>query len=384
MQHIETGALLRLLTILITVGSLTACHAPKRKAAATGYQPRYAQGFKTDTVPGASIITVYNPWQGDAKITMQIFVPDSAGVHAPKDFDGVVLDRLPQRIIATSSTHVAMLDAIGAIDRLVGVSGIDYISNPYVQAHRDSLVDIGPSDNADFEAIIAANPDIVLVYGIDAASPMQSKLDQLGIPYMYVGEYLEESPLGKAEWMIALGTLTGRVREAGDVFGKIVPEYTRWKNIAARAKKQYGTEPVVMLNTPYNDAWMMPPVSSYMVRLIEDAGGRYAYPANTTRQSKAIDLEEAYLTAARADCWLNVDARCHSIDDLLAMCPKFADIPAVTSGRIYNNNRRQTPGGGNDWYESGVVHPDVMLRDIVKIMHPAVVSDEFVYYKQLH
>ena len=93
-----------------------------------------------------------------------------------------------------------MLDAIDEDRCVVGVSGIDYISNPDIQAHRDSVGDVGYEGNINYELLLSLDPDLVLLYGVNGASSMEGKLKELNIPFMYVGDYLEESPLGKAEW----------------------------------------------------------------------------------------------------------------------------------------------------------------------------------------
>ncbi len=100
-----------------------------------------------------------------------------------------------------------------------------------------------------------------------------------------------------------------------------------------------------MLNTPYRDTWFMPSSRSFMVRLIEDAGGEYVYTKNASDTSVAVDLEEAYLLASSADTWINVGP-CNTLAELTAQNPKFADVPAVSNRQVYNNNRRQTPAGG--------------------------------------
>ena len=140
--------------------------------------------------------------------------------------------------------------------------------------------------------------------------------------------------------------------------------------------------PSVMLNTPYGDSWFMPSTENYAVRLITDAGGDYIYKKNTGNSSTPIDLEEAYLLASTADMWLHV-GMANTLDELKAACPKFADIRCVRNGDVYNNNARTNAAGGNDYYESAVVNPDLLLRDLVKIFHPELVEEDFVYYKQL-
>ena len=145
--------------------------------------------------------------------------------------------------------------------------------------------------------------------------------------------------------------------------------------------RQYLGTPSVMLNVPYGDSCSCfnPKLCS---RLITDAGGRYIYQKNTGNASIPIDLEEAYLLASDADMWLNV-GMANSLDDLKASCPKFTDTRCFKNGEVYNNNARTNTAGGNDYYESAVVNPDIVLRDLVKIFHPELVQEECVYYKQL-
>ena len=124
----------------------------------------------------------------------------------------------------------------------------------------------------------------------------------------------------------------------------------------------------------------MPPVQSYMVRLIEDAGGSYIYPRNRSNASVAVDLEEAYLLANSADFWLNVGG-CNTLEELTSQNPKFAEVPAVVDRCVWNNNRRRTAAGGSDFWESGTIHPDIALRDLRTILGGG--SDSTYYYKRL-
>ena len=140
--------------------------------------------------------------------------------------------------------------------------------------------------------------------------------------------------------------------------------------------------PKVMLNTPYADSWFMPSTTSYIARLIADAGGDYIYQQNTSNHSLPIDLEQAALLTIQADIWLHVE-NINSLDDLRRQLPKFAQMPCVQRGEVYNCDKRRVAGGGNDYWESGVVHPDVILRDLIKIFHSELVSEEFVYYRKI-
>lgn len=137
-----------------------------------------------------------------------------------------------------------------------------------------------------------------------------------------------------------------------------------------------------MINTPYADSWVMASTSSYVARLIADAGGDYIYRRNTSNTSMPIDLEEATRLSAEADVWINVGSL-STLDDMRRQFPKFADTPCVQRGAVFNCDKRSHPTGGNDYWESGVMNPDLVLRDLIKIFHPELITEEFVYYRQL-
>lgn len=372
------------LSLCLLIVLLAACNGKKTASISDFsnqlYTPEYASGFSIKGADGyeSSIITVTNPWQGADSITTQLFIA-RGGESAPEGFTGQVLEGDASRIVAMSSTHIAMLDAVGEAGRVVGVSGIDYISNPVISANRDSIGDVGYEGNINYELLISLDPDLVLLYGVNGASSMEGKLNELGIPFMYVGDYLEESPLGKAEWMVALSEVVGK-RNAGEQVCAGIP--VRYNDLKKRVADTMLDAPAVMLNTPYGDSWFMPSTESYVARLVKDAGGDYIYKKNTGNASLPIDLEEAYKLTSEADMWLNV-GMANSLDELRTSCPKFSDTRCFRNGSVWNNNLKTNVAGGNDYYESAVVNPDIILRDLVKIFHPELVEEDFVYYKQL-
>ncbi len=344
------------------------------------YTPQYSSGFDIKGADGKEsvIISVKNPWQGAEDVTTLLFVARN-DESVPEGFAGQVLNGDAKRIVAMSSTHIAMLGAVDADYTVVGVSGIDYISNPNIQTRRDSIGDVGYEGNINYELLLSLDPDLVLLYGVNGASSMEGKLKELGIPFMYVGDYLEESPLGKAEWLVALSEIVGKRVDGEKTFAAIPERYNALKKKVADTVLD---APSVMLNTPYGDSWFMPSTESYVARLVKDAGGDYIYKKNTGNSSLPIDLEEAYQLTSEADMWLNV-GMANSLDELKASCPKFTDTRCFRNGCVWNNNLRTNAAGGNDYYESAVVNPDILLRDLVKIFHPELVTEDFVYYKQL-
>ncbi len=368
----------RILLFILLAGVLSGCRGKAASSAGftrAVYTPQYASGFDILGAEGwqSTVIRVRNPWQGAKEVEMAYFIARN-GEKPPRDFRGGVIRAGAERIVCMSSTYIAMLDALGQVGRVVGVSGMEYISNPHVLARRDEIKDVGAEIN--YESLVGLKPDLVLLYGVsDALAATTDKMNELGIPYMYVGDYLEESPLGKAEWMVVLSELTD-CRAAGErVFGAVPERYDALKRLVSGVTRR----PAVMLNTPWNDSWMMPSVNNFVVRLIRDAGGDYIYPKNTSHSSVAIGLETAYGLIREADVWLNT-GRVTSLAELLAVDEKFSDAKAVREKKVYNNNLRLTPGGGNDYWESGCVRPDVVLRDLIRILHPELLEEGDLYY----
>ncbi|MDE7160822.1 MAG: ABC transporter substrate-binding protein [Muribaculaceae bacterium] len=382
-----------LLPLLLTLGILpllTLCAPSARNESAadivaaltdTLYSPRFASRFIIISSPDSArrVVSTLRPWQGAGDVATRLLLLPEGERASSSDGNLKVLSGTPRRIICMSSTHVAMLDALGATDRIVGVSGLQYITTPSLLSRKESApVDVGFDGNIDYESLAGARPDLVLLSAATGRSEMEGKLDELGIPYMYVGDYTESGPLGKSEWVVALGEVLG-LRERGcEVIDSLAPLYTRWQMVA----KEASAVPKVLFNAPYSDAWMLPPDDSYMVRLVIDAGG-VPVKGNPSDAARPVDMEEAYRLASQADVWLN-PGQASDLSTLSAMAPRLKGSPLMSEGKVFNNNRLAIPGGGNPYFERGVMQPDVVLADLVTIFHPYLAPGRAtVYYHPL-
>lgn len=367
---------------IITILSFLITSCGRREAVPGNYDseiyvPRYSSGFKIteDSLSGNRLITVYNPWQGSKDISTRLLILKDSTESI--DTGVQTLTNKAERIICMSSTHIAMIDALGEISRIVGVSGKQYVSNPYIQG--SDIPDIGYEGNIDYEKIVAAKPDLVLLFSVNGNSAMEPKLKELGIPYVYIADYVEEDPLGKSEWIIPIAEILGKREEGVKRFQEIADNYEKLK---AEINTDSLKRPKVMVNAPFLDVWYMPSTESYVAKMIKDAGGDYIYTKNTGNSSKPIDLEEALKLVFETDYWINVGTVV-SLDELKAEFPEFINARCIKEGKIYNNNLRASQGGGNDCYESGVIHPDIILRDMIKIFHLELVEEDFTYYRHV-
>ena len=350
------------------------------------YTPRYAKGFSVerDTTTGEKLLCIRNPWQGASDI---VFYTEIDSLSPPK------------RIVAMSSSHAAMLDAVSCSDRIVGLSGCRFIYNNGLckKIAEGEIAEVGYDSAFDFEKIRSLNADIVLLYGVAGeAKSITDKLDELRIPYIYIGDYLEDDPLGKAEWVVALASLCGVESEGIAFFEEVESRY----NALREQKYCSAYKPRVMLNLPYRDTWFMPPHNSYMVRLIEDAGGEYILKTKDERRktkednlsslnsqlstkSMPISLEEALVLAMKADFWINL-GQMASKEEVCAAAPRFAKVDAVKFNRLYNNTKRTNESRGSDFWESGAVRPDLILEDLINILHYEAPTDSLYYYTKLN
>mgnify|MGYP003297350035 CR=1 FL=1 len=368
---------LLLLTILISVSCVHQPRGIEREFRHAAYSPRYASGFEILTDErGNTLLRVTRPWQGEAIVeqSLAIFRDKSEA----EGYMGQHIVGRAEHVVCMSSSHVAMLDAIGCIEGVVGVSGKHYILNEHI-ASSEQIRDVGYDSNLDYEALLLLDADVVLMYGVTAENrAVTAKLKELGIPYIYLGDYVEQSPLGKAEWMVAVAEITGR-REIGEKqFNAIATSYNSTAQRIAEHTAT-ATRPQVMINTPYRDAWVLPSENNYMARIISDAGGRCYSTEGDGNTSKPIDIEQALLYAESADFWLNVGS-CHTLQELTSQNPRFANVKVVEERKVYNNTARSTAPVGSDFWESGVVRPDLILKDLATIFHPEIMGEEHTLY----
>jgi iron complex transport system substrate-binding protein len=143
--------------------------------------------------------------------------------------------------------------------------------------------------------------------------------------------------------------------------------------------KEVKEKPVVLLGLPYKDTWYISPGNSFINQLIKDAGGSYLWENTSSSTSMPYGLENVFISAVKADYWLNIGTVTTS-SEIIAVDSRLGELPSFSKGKLYNNNNRITPSGGNDYWESGTVHPHIILKDLATILHPELFSDNKLFY----
>ena len=291
--------------------------------------------------------------------------------------DTLRLEKPLDNLVCMSTSYLGYLAGLGCDSVVSAVSGIGYVSNPSLRSRYAStragrtdgrpLYDVGYEAALDYERVMTLQPDLLLTYTVSSAEPpFLAKLRELGIPVLLLNEQMEEHPLARAEYVRLFGALTGRRERADSVFGEIC---RRYDSLRTRTALRIGNRPEtgpkkVLLNIPYGDQWFIPGADNYISTLIRDAGGTVLGAKEGTAASGVISIEEAFLLARQADCWLH-PGWCRSRAQLVAVHPLFSRFPV---GSIYNNTLRTTPEGGNEFWESGPLRADLILEDLTAIL----------------
>ena len=313
-----------------------------------------------------------------------ILAGEHAGIVSISPYSGqrdtLKLAAAMDNIICMSSSNVAALAAIGADSLISAVSGIGYISNEGIRSRHGNVTrpvyDVGYEASLDYERILSLKPDLLVTYTVSGAEPPYLlKLRELGVPVLVLHDHLENHPLARAEYIRLFGVLCGRRAEADSVFNMVKERYLSLCGQVSRDKVSK-----VLLNIPYGDIWYVPGEESYMSCLIHDAGGKVLGAKKGTSISGTISMEKAYALAAEADIWLN-PGHCRTREELASVHKLFPNFgPMKKEHAIYNNTLRTTPEGGNDFWESGAVRPDLILEDLISIFGTCQTPEDSLEY----
>lgn len=285
-----------------------------------------------------------------------------------------------ERILCSGSVDVAFLKALGAADKIVGLSNGQYLYDPSIQAALASgqITNIGQDQGVDYEKAVATQPDLAFVYSIGDQSSYK-KYQTLNIPAVMLSDFMETSPLGRAEWLLFVSYFVGKEQEAQAYFDNIVQDYQATKAQAAL----YSHLPTVLTGAVYKGTWYVAGGKSLMATFIRDAGGIYLWRENEEVSGVPLDFEAVYAKALEADIWINQSHYANKTT-LLAAEPKYQDFKAVKENHLYNYYKRASANGGTDFFESAIVRPDLVLQDLVHLFHKKTVEpDSLYYYKPL-
>ncbi|MCB9000037.1 MAG: ABC transporter substrate-binding protein [Bacteroidales bacterium] len=340
----------------------------------------YARGFDIIDQGSFKEIFVSRPWQ-KAQNQQFRFLLSSDTYNIPDSLRTEIFIKTPvKKVVVFSSTHVGYIASLGESHSIAAVSGCDFVSDSILRAsiQQKHCLDIGFAPNIDYETLLAIHPDVVFLYGLDpSVIGIMNRLKSAGIPSVLVSEFLEDLPLGKAEWIKFFSAFYNDDALADSIFKEVDRNYNQLKNSA----KLWNKKPSILVGLPWKDSWYMSGGKSFTARFIEDAGGNYLWADTPETDFIPLDLESVFLKAMKADIWINSGSAA-SLREIVSQDQRFEYLPAFKEGNVFNNNLRMNATGGNDFWESGVVHPERILSDLIQIFHNTDSSDKNLYYYQ--
>lgn len=284
------------------------------------------------------------------------------------------------RLASLSSVYAAYIQDLGLESVLMAVDEKDYINASSIREEFNSreIAEIGSLEKMNHEELLLAQIDLIYSFGWQGKSAgFETKYPNTNFAYAY--EYLEEQPLGRAEWIKFFACFFNKEAQADSIFQEIKTSYESLKNLASKATNK----PKILINMPFKEQWHMPGGLSYSAHFIADAGGFYPWDSLKKMNSTPLDWELVYNKAYDCEYWINtgVFSSYNEVNDVLPDMNLFA---AFKNKQVYNNNARTNDFGGNDYWESGLLHVDELLADLIAIFHPELLPNRTLkYYKLL-
>lgn len=300
-----------------------------------------------------------------------------------KKQNGENIVKIPaERVICFSSTHCAFIDLLNESSTIKGISGIKYIYSENIRNRikSEDILEIGYENRIDYERIISMNPDIIFAYSIDQNSyAALQKFKDFDIPVIYINDFLEPDIRGRTEWLKVFACFYDKLDFANHYCDSVFNNY----NILKEMRIKDNEKPLVLSSMPWKGVWWSPGGKSYFAQLIEDAGGNYIFSENDKTESIPLSIEEVFSKASNAQIWLNPN-NYKTKQQMLETEKRLMHFEAFHNADIYNNNSRQNSAGGNDFWESGILHPDIILKDLIYIFNPEEFNKhELFYYRKV-
>lgn len=338
----------------------------------------YAEGFRFINYQDYTILEVLNPFQNRVDTLRYALIERGEEFSDSPPADQVI--EVPVRsMLAASTTHVGLLEIFNSTNIISGMVDGKYVYNEELRKRVENgeVVNFSGGELNREEAVSLA-PELMMISG-GMASELDEYdvLEESGITILANTEWLETTPLGKAEWIKVMGALLDRQQEAKEKFDEIEQKYEQYK----QKVEEVDNKPLVINNLPYQGSWYVSGGRSVTAQYFRDAGADYPWFDNDSTGGLQHGFETVYEEGLEADIWLHPgDAM--SIEDILEADSRFRDFKSVQEEQVFNHNARMSEGGGDDFWESGVVRPDRVLADLIHILHPDRLPNHELYYYQ--
>lgn len=341
---------------------------------------KHSEGFSIVEYDNFSILKVKNAYP-EAK-EVYTYVLHKKNAQLPDSLKSFTKIQVPvQKIIVTSTTHIPSIEMLEMENTIVGFPSTHYISSEKTRTLIDNgtIREIGSNQSLNTELIFDLDPDIIVGFSVDGDLKTYKNLEKKGQKIIFNADWTEKTPLGKAEWIKFFGALYDKNEEANTIFSEIEKEY----NEALLLVKNIKNQPTILAGSIYEDQWYLPQGDSWAALFLKEANGNYLWNDTKGTGSLALSFETVLDTGKEADFWIG-PGQFTSIDEILKTNSNYKYFKAVKNKNIYTSSSKKGKTGGVIFYELAPNRPDLVLKDIIKILHPEVLPDyELYFFEQL-
>ncbi len=341
---------------------------------------KYAKGFSIDkSNSGITTIKITSPWPNAESAFTYALVPRDILVSVQlnkEDYDAIVTVPV-ERIVVTSTTHIPALEALGVDESLIAFPDTKYISSEKTRMRIDSggIKELGNNQSLNTEMVIELQPDLVVGFSINSQNKIYETIQRSNIPVVYNGDWTEETPLGKAEWIKFFAPFFQKEKVADRIFDAIENSYLDAKSLA----KSAAIKPKVLSGALYKDVWYTPGGKSWAAQFLKDANARYIWEATPETGSLSLSWEAVLEAGQHSDFWIG-PAQFTSYKNLEDGSLHYKQFDAYKNKKVFTFAKTEGATGGLLYYELAPHRPDLVLKDLIHIFHPDLLPDYQPYF----
>ncbi|GGD23722.1 ABC transporter substrate-binding protein [Hyunsoonleella pacifica] len=340
---------------------------------------KYAEGFSIIKHANFKEIEVYKPWPGASKTYKYVLISKDEATKTAIDKNAYnsIITKPINKIAVTSTTHLPALELLHVEKTLVGFPGTDYVSSKKIRTQIDNgnVKELGKNEGLNTEVLLELHPDLLVAFGIDGGNRSLETIQKSGIPVIFNGDWVESSPLAKAEWIKFFGALYDKEKEADSIFNTIENNYLDAKKLAQNVT----SKPKILSGAMHSDIWYLPNGTSTEAQFLKDANVNYIWNDTEGSGSLKLNFESVFVKAKNADIWLS-PSNYSSYENLKNGNENHALFTAFKNKNIYTFTNTTGATGGVTYYELGMTRPDLILKDIIKICHPELLQEYSPYF----
>jgi len=336
----------------------------------------YAEGFSITDYGSYKVIEVKNPWPESEQVFRYALVKDEDDFSSEERFDAVI--QVPvNNLIVTSTTHIPSLEMLNEENKLIGFPNLDYISSESTRKliNNGQITEIGNNESINTETVINLQPDVLIGFAVNGGNKSFTTLERAGVKVVYNGDWTETSPLGKAEWIKFFGAFFDKLDEADKTFKDIENNYLEIKTLASTSNNQ----PTVLSGAMWKDTWYLPQGNSWAATFIKDANANYLWKDSEGTGSLALNVESVIEKAQTIDFWIG-PGQFSSYQQMVDASKAYTQFSAFKHKQVYSFSSLKGETGGVIYYELAPNRPDLVLKDLVKILHPELLPDWELYF----